>query len=132
MAEQGLVPAWIGNVHPKFLTPANSILLMGGVSMLIALTGTFVQLAIASSLARLIAYGVSIAALPVIRRAADENTRADAFRLPGGYLVPALAFGMCVWMASYSSAESWRFIAVLLGAGFLVYAIERIAQARAG
>lgn len=131
MAEQGLVPAWIGNVHPKFLTPANSIVLLGGLAMLVALTGTFVKLAIASSLARLIAYGVSIAALPVIRRAADEETRKNAFRLPGGYLVPAIALGLCVWMASYSSAESWRFIAVLLVAGFLIYGIERIAQARA-
>lgn len=131
MAEQGLVPAWIGNVHPKFLTPANSIVLLGGLAMLVALTGTFVKLAIASSLARLIAYGVSIAALPVIRRAADEETRKNAFRLPGGYLVPAIALGLCVWMASYSSAESWRFIAVLLFAGFLIYGIERIAQARA-
>ncbi len=131
MAEQGLVPAWIGTVHPKFLTPANSIMLLGGLAMLVALTGTFVKLAIASSLARLIAYGVSIAALPVIRRAADEETRKNAFRLPGGYLVPAIALGLCVWMASYSSAESWRFIAVLLVAGFLIYGIERVAQARA-
>ena len=131
MAEQGLVPEWIGTVHPKFLTPANSIMLLGGLAMLVALTGTFVKLAIASSLARLIAYGVSIAALPVIRRAADEETRRNAFRLPGGYLVPAIALGLCVWMASFSSAESWRFIAVLLLAGFLIYGIERFAQARA-
>jgi amino acid transporter len=125
LAEQGLLPQWFGRVHDNYSTPANSIMFLGGISMIIALSGSFVFLAIASSLARLIVYMVCIAALPVIKKKADAETIANAFKVKGGYTVPVIAFGLCGWMASHSSLESWKFLFGLLAVGLVLYWIEK-------
>jgi len=126
MAEQHLLPQWFGTIHEKYSSPAHSIIFLGGISIVIALSGSFVKLAIASSLTRLIVYSVSIAALPIIKKRADPEVVATAFRLWGGYTIPVLALGLCVWMATYSSAESWKFVAGLLSVGLVLFGIEKL------
>ncbi len=125
LAENHLLPQWFGRIHEKYASPANSIMFLGGLATLLALSGSFVRLAIASSLTRLITYAVCIAALPVIKKQADNEARQKAYRLKGGYTIPVIAFGVCVWMASHSSIESWKFVAGLLGAGLALFWIER-------
>ena len=124
MAEQHLLPQWFGTINKKFSSPAHSIIFLGGISMAVALSGTFVKLAIASSLTRLIVYGVSIAALPIIKKRADPEVVATAFKLWGGYTIPVLALGLCIWMASYSSVESWKFVGGLLVVGLILFGIR--------
>lgn len=41
MARDGLMPKWLGNSHPKFLTPGNSLLVQGVWSCILTLSGTF-------------------------------------------------------------------------------------------
>ena len=123
LAEERLLPRWFGTVHARYATPGNSILFLGALSMVFAISGTFAFLAAASSLTRLISYVLSIAALPAIRRQADEETRAEAYRLKGGYAIPVLALALCVWIALQSTADSWRLTAGLLLLGLLLYAV---------
>lgn len=126
MAEQRLLPAWFGQIHERFSSPANSILFMGGIALFVALSGTFVKLAIASTLSRVIVYSVSIAALPIIRKQADTKVAASAFRLKGGYTIPLIALGLCVWMASNSSPASWLFVGQLLVVGLVLLGVEKL------
>ena len=126
MAEQHLLPQWFGNIHAKYSSPANSILFFGGVAMAVALSGTFVKLAIASTLTRMIVYSVSIASLPIIKKHADPEVVASAFRLPGGYTIPVIALGLCIWIASHSKPESWIFTGGLLLVGLALFGIEKL------
>jgi amino acid transporter len=126
MAEQHLLPQWFGKIHPKYASPANSVLFFGGIALVVALSGTFAKLAIASTLTRMIVYSVSIAALPNIKKQADPEVSANAFKLPGGYAIPVLALGLCVWMATYSSVESWKFVGLLLIVGLVLFGIEKL------
>lgn len=126
MAEQGLLPQWFGRIHDKYHSPANSIVFLGGISLAVALSGTFVQLAIASTLTRIIVYSVSIAALPIIKKQADPDVAATAFKLKGGYLVPVLALSLCGWMAWHSSADRWIFVGKLLIVGLLLFGLEKL------
>lgn len=128
LAEQRLLPAWFGRVHPRFRTPGNSILFLGVLATAFALTGSFLWLAAASSLTRLIVYALCITALPVIRERADAEARARAFRLKGGWTVPLIALGLCVWIALQSRADAWQVTGVLLLAGLLLYALARRAR----
>ena len=73
----------------------------------------------------MLAFVVCIAALPVIKKQADSEARQNAYRLKGGYTIPVIALGVCVWMASYSSIESWKFVAGLLAAGLVLFWIEK-------
>ena len=123
MAEERLLPRWFGHVHEKYATPSNSILFLGGLGLAFALTGTYEKLVIASSLTRLIAYTLCIGALPIIRRKASEEERNDAYRLRGGYTIPAIALALCVWIAAQSTLETWQVTGGLLAVGLVLYAL---------
>ncbi len=126
LAEHRLLPRWFGHVHARYSSPANSIMFLGALATALALSGSFVRLAIASSLTRLITYIVCIAALPVIKGQADRATIARAFRITGGYTIPILALGLCVWMVSHSSADSWKLLGGLLAAGLVLFWLEQL------
>lgn len=126
MAEQRLLPEWFGRIHVKYASPANSVLFFGGIALAVALSGTFEKLAIAATLTRMIVYSVSIAALPVIKKQADPEVSANAFKLPGGYTIPAIALALCLWIASYSKLESWIFTGGLLLVGLALFGIEKL------
>jgi basic amino acid/polyamine antiporter, APA family len=125
LGEQGLLPAWFGQVHPRFHTPGNSVLLFGAFCLLLALTGTFALLAGAASLARMLVYAISIAGLPVIRRQATAEVAERAFRLPFGYLIPVIAMALCIWIASNSPFDVWKLALGQLAVGLVLYAVAR-------
>lgn len=124
MAENGMLPRWFGHVHSRYATPDRSILVMGSMALTLALTGSFVKLAVASSVVRLLGYLVCIAALPAIRRNADAAARQKAFRLKGGYTIPVIGLIICLWLLAQSKTESWIAVSILLGIGWLFYAFE--------
>jgi APA family basic amino acid/polyamine antiporter len=130
MAENRMLPAWFGHIHEKYSTPDRSIILMGIMALTLALTGSFVKLAIASSVVRLLGYIVCIASLPAIRQKADSEARQRAFRLKGGYTIPLIGLLICVWLLAQSKSESWIAVAALLGVGWLLYAVAQFAQYR--
>jgi amino acid transporter len=125
LAENRLLPAWFGNVHPRYATPDHSILVMGGLALAMALTGSFVELAVASSLSRMLSYIVCIASLPIIRNRADDAMQARAYRIRGGYLLPLVGLAICLWLTAQATAENWRTVGMLLAVGFVLYAVER-------
>ncbi len=125
MAENRMLPKWFSFVHPRYHTPSRSILLMGGMALALGLTGSFVFLAVASTVVRLLGYMICIAALPVIRRQADEETRANAYHLPGGLAIPTLGFAICLYMIWFAKAASWIAVGGLLAVGLVLYAAEQ-------
>ncbi len=127
LAEHRLLPRWFGYLHEKYSSPANSIMFLGGLAAVLALSGTFRFLAAASVLTRLITYIVCIAALPVIKGRADTATIARAFRIKGGYTIPVIALVFCLWAVSQeSSAESWQLVGALLAAGLVLFWLEQL------
>ncbi len=128
MAEKRMLPVWFDHVHPRYSTPDRSILLMGGMALLLAVSGSFVYLAVASTVVRLLGYLICIAALPSIRKHADSRQTQRAYTLKGGYTIPAAAFAICLWLLSHASAASWYTVGGLLAVGFVFCAIERAAH----
>ncbi len=114
LAEQGSLPAWFGQVSVRWGTPANSVLFMGAVGLLLAVTGSFVWLAVVSTLARLFVYAASILALPTLERR----------RWTWPLMLPGLA--ICLWAAFQSEARSWITLGVLLALGAVLYAVARL------
>ncbi|MFT4874190.1 APC family permease [Congregibacter sp.] len=125
LAESRQLPTWFAHVHERYATPDRCIIVMGALALVLALSGSFVKLAVASSVARLLGYIICIASLPLIRRNASAEVREGAFRLKGGYSIPLLALGICIWLLFQSKAESWVAVSILLAVGILFYAFER-------
>lgn len=125
LAENRLLPRWFGHIHARYATPDRCILIMGGMALVLALTGSFVKLAVASSVARLLGYVICIASLPTIRRNASPEVRKNAYRLKGGYLIPVVGLAICVWLLMQSKAESWIAVSILIAIGMVFYWIEK-------
>ena len=128
MAHQGNMPSHLGRVDPRFQTPANAILVCGLLSLGLALVGDFAGMAVMSTVVRLVMYVLCIAALPVLDR--KLGVTAGAFRLPGGMLIPALAFALSIWLMSYAKAESWFWTGIYVLVGTVIYGLMKFAKSR--
>jgi amino acid transporter len=114
-AEQGLLPRWFGKISPRFATPVNSIAVVGGIGLALALSGTFITLAVISTVARLFAYLACIAAVPRL------DFLAGKIRWVRGVLLPIVAGALVLWAASHSNWAEWRAFAAFLAIGALLY-----------
>lgn len=119
MAEQKMLPRWFGAISPRYATPANSILFMALVAILLAASGSFVWLAIVSTLARMIVYAVSIAALPSVQR------RHGATIGVGTLVMMAVGLGVCGWAAYQSAWNAWALLGGLVVLGLILSVIAR-------
>jgi amino acid transporter len=102
LAEQGDLPRWFGYVHPAYRTPVTAIIVTSVVSLILAVTGSFVTMAAASAISRLLVYVATCASQMRLRseRFGGENqpkviegvvVNPASFRLPGGHTIPVLA-----------------------------------------
>jgi len=124
------LPRWFGHVHEKYSTPSNSILLLGGLGLIFALSGSFAALAAASSLTRLISYVLCIGSLPIIRKKATEEEKKEAYRLKGGYVIPVIALALCLWIGAQSTIQAWQVTGMMLAAGLALYSLAAKRRAR--
>ena len=124
LAEHRMLPQVFARISERYSTPDVAIVVTGLLGMGLALTGTFVQLAVASSLARLIAYILCIAALPAVRKQASEETRRNAYRLKGGYTIPIAGLAICFWLMLQTTRDNWVAVGLLLGVGVALYLVE--------
>ena len=122
LARMGSMPEWFGKVHPRFHTPVNSIVFYSVVALVLSLSGSFVWLAVIATLARLLGYILSVAALPVLERTMEPTE--DQFRLPGGYLIPALALILCLWLTTFASMTAWLTTAGFFALGSVLYFVS--------
>lgn len=125
MAQDGCLPQWFGEIHEKYNTPVNSLVFLGILVFLLAISGTFVYLAVASALIRMLAYAICVLALPVIRKKADEETRSAAMTLPGGMLIPGIAMLVSLFAISQSTLSSWAYLGGFFLLGNLLYFFSR-------
>lgn len=123
LALDGLLPKWFGRVHPRFHTPVNSIVFFGAVSVGLALSGSFVVLAVMSTVVRILVYASLIVSLPRLRRTATDETR--AFHLPGGMVVPVIALAICGYLVVHAKAASWIATGGFALLGTALYLLER-------
>jgi len=113
LAEQKQVPRFFGRLHPDYRTPHVSIVAYSALSLILALTGSFIVLAAVSAMARLTYYTTTCAAVPILRGQGTSTN--GTFRLPGGALIPVLA--TCASLAVIAGAD-WG--SLLAGAAALV------------
>jgi basic amino acid/polyamine antiporter, APA family len=118
LAENGELPRFLGRVHPVYRTPANAVLFTSAIALVLAISGSFVWLAVVSAVARLVTYTATSASTLVLRHPRFAGRANPAtFVIPLGPLVPLLA--IVVSMAILAGASSVQLIgglaAVLAG-----------------
>jgi amino acid transporter len=106
-------------VHEKFRTPANAILSYGIFSIVLALSGGFVWLAVMSTVVRLLVYIMCILTLPMLPKKIEEDE--NQFSLPGGMTIPIMGLLLSVWLLTHASLQSWLATGGFMLLGSVIY-----------
>jgi amino acid transporter len=95
LAESGELPRWFEKIHPRYRTPSNAVMFSTLGALVLALSGSFVLLAVASAVARLITYTGACAATLRLRQAQfREVVKPATFVIPLGPAVPLAAIAV--------------------------------------
>jgi APA family basic amino acid/polyamine antiporter len=119
MSRDGLLPARLSTVHPRFGTPFFATWVVG---ILFGLIAAFVPLDVLAELVNigtLAAFSLVSIAVIVLRKKRPELKR--AFRCPGVPFVPILAVVFCVALMAFLSLVTWIAFVIWLALGLLVY-----------
>jgi APA family basic amino acid/polyamine antiporter len=122
MARDGLFFPFAGQVHPRFITPANALIVQGIWSAILALSGTYKQLFTYSIFAAVIMYAVSAASVFTLRRRRPDLPR--PYRTWGYPVLPGLyILGLCAILISTIYTQPFESVAGLtfILAGVPVY-----------
>ena len=119
MSRDGLLPAKLSEVHPKYGTPYFATWMVGIVFGLIAAVVPLDVLAELVNIGTLAAFSLVSLAVIILRKKRPDLHR--AFRCPGVPVVPALAIIFCVALMSFLSWHTWVAFAIWLALGLVVY-----------
>jgi amino acid transporter len=123
LAAAGHGPRVLAHVHPRFHTPAVAIAFQGVLALALALSGSFVQLALLSMVTRLLAYISTAASVLVLRRRHGDSP--ESWRLPGGVLVPVAALALSLVMLLSASPMHLLAVGLAMGVGSVFYLFPR-------
>ena len=129
IAEQKQLPLFLARVHRRFFTPHVSIFITTAIMLILTLKSSFVAALTISTIARLVAYAVTCAALPVLRR--RTVAPAASFKLPGGTLIALAALILSAWLLMNSTLYEAIATTIAAVVGFLIYLSYRVYQSRA-
>jgi amino acid transporter len=128
LAHEGYLPRRIAWVHPVRRTPVVAIVVTSAVTLLLALSGSYVELAVFSVVARFIQYIPTC--LAVIRFRRNHPDQPPGFLVPWGPFVPVLAVVLCLWLLVATEPHRLIWGGVGLAAGLLVYVSTRLIRRR--
>ncbi|HYU16171.1 MAG TPA: APC family permease [Candidatus Acidoferrum sp.] len=119
LADSGRIPRFFGSVHPRFRTPWIAILTQTAIALPLALTGSFVELAELSVIARMAAYIGTAASVPFLRRKLPDTPR--TIRLPGGPAIPIATLAVCAFLLRSAKGSNLVAGAAALAVGAVIY-----------
>jgi APA family basic amino acid/polyamine antiporter len=121
------LPAIFARVHPRFHTPWIAIATYGAMSLALAMSSAFAQLARASSAAILVIYAfVALATIQLRRR--DVRSELPPLVTPGGWTVPLAALAVVGWLLAHTQrveAIGLTVLIVLISCGYGVTKLTR-------
>jgi len=103
MARDGLMVRWIGDVHPRFLTPVPSLLVQAVISIVLTLTGSYDQLFTYVVFTQFLFYAIMCSA--VIRLRATAPAMERPYRAWGYPLTPIAFIVFAAWLVGNTILE---------------------------
>ncbi len=125
MAEQNELPQILAKTHSKFKTPYVSIFLTAAVMLIFTIWTSFIAALTISTIARLIVYVTTCAALPIFRQRKDLPKA--VFTTPFDVMASVLALGLTIWLLSYVDYKKEGLAILILAAiGLVIYFVYKI------
>jgi basic amino acid/polyamine antiporter, APA family len=121
LARDGMLPAPLARVHPRFHTPYVAIVAYAVIVAALAVSSSFTQLAVLANVAALSLYLLCVGASLELQRR-NVQTGGTPFTPPGGPVVPALAAIVIIWLLAQASAREFGIEAAVLAVASTFYA----------
>jgi APA family basic amino acid/polyamine antiporter len=119
MSRDGLLPAKLAKIHPKYGTPFFATWMVGIVFGLIAAVVPLGVLAELINIGTLAAFSLVSLAVIILRKKRPDLHR--AFRCPGVPVIPMLAIAFCLTLMYFLSWTTWVAFGIWLLIGLCVY-----------
>ncbi len=123
MAARGELPRFLAPIHKRFHTPHASIILTCAMMGALTLSGTLLYTVTISTIARLVIYGATCLALPVLRRRAKALP--TAFRAPAGVPISLVVLALATWLLWNTTFRELRDTAIAAAVGLAAYTLSR-------
>src|SRR5947199_18410 len=120
LAVDGYLPRPLAVVHRAHHTPHVAIAIQGVIVCAIAITGTYVKLAIMANVAILLVYLACCLAVWRLRRL-DVGAADKPFVMPGGRVVPWVAAGLIVALLARATAQAWLLTGGVMAAASVAF-----------
>ena len=125
MSREGLLPAWLGKLHPRRATPYRTLLVILPIAIFLALSGTLQFLAGTTATLILAMFCLVNLSLLVIKR---REPQTSGFQV--AYLIPAIALIFDLVLVAFASPESHILALVFTGIGILLILIQKVLSRR--
>lgn len=123
LGRDGILPAQLAHVHPRFRSPDAAIVVYAAVTFLCSLTSTFEALAVMANVAALLLYLMCCAATwELIRRDVRKDGR--PFMFPGARIVPVISFLAIIWILTHATLKEFIATAAVWALGSVLYLIR--------
>jgi len=124
LAVDGYLPRSLATVHRTHHTPHVAIAIQGVIVSAIAITGTYVKLAIVADVAVLLVYLACCVAVWRLRRL-DARAADKPFVMPAGRVVPWVAAALIVALLARATAHAWLLTGGVLAAASVAFVARR-------
>ena len=124
LARDGMLPAPLARIHPRFHTPHVAIVTYAAIVAAIAISASFNQLAVLANVAILSLYLLCVLASYELQRR-DVRAGGTPFSTPGGAIVPIVAACAILWLIAQATAREFLLEAFVLSAATAFYLIRR-------
>lgn len=127
MAREGLLPAWLGKLHPERLTPYRTFLVILPIAIVLALSGTLQFLAGTTATLIMVMFCLVNVALLIIKRRQPLNP--GGLRVPS--LIPAVALLSNLILIAFASQASHILALTFVAIGLVLIGLQRVVVGRA-
>lgn len=119
MAKDGLLPNFFKDLHPRFLTPHKSTILIGAIISIVAAVTPINKVSEMCSMGTLLAFAMVCIAVMILRYKKPELDR--PYKTPAVYIVGTLGVAFNIGLMTFVREETWHTFIIWGALGILVY-----------
>ena len=129
LARDGFLPKALAAVHPEHRSPQTAIIVQSIITLALAASGTFEQLAILANVSALALYlGCALAAWRLRQRGVAAGH--SGFNMPAAAVVPWITSAVILWLLTGVTPNEWLGFVLCVGVASLIYVVMKPRIAR--